>query len=90
MPPLAEFKPPAPTLPRPIDELSQFVRACRGGPASDSSFENAYPFAETILLGNIALRAGRKLRWDAERAQFTNSDEANQLMTRANRAGWEV
>lgn len=87
---MAEFKPPAPTLPRPIDELSQFVRACRGGPASDSSFENAYPFAETILLGNIALRVSRKLRWDAERAQFTNSDEANQLMTRANRAGWEI
>lgn len=83
------FKAPPQTLPRPIGELEQFIRACRGEP-SDASFEKAYPFAETILLGTIAVRVPRKLRWDAGRFEFTNSKEANALMTRKNRPGWEV
>jgi predicted dehydrogenase len=84
------FEPPPPSLPRPIGELEQFVRACRGGPESDASFANAYPFAETILLGTIAVRVPGKLRWDAAQARFTNSNEANALMTRKNREGWEI
>jgi len=87
---MRDFKEPPKTLPRPIEELDQFIRACHGGPASDASFENAYPFAETILLGTIALRVNRKLRWDSEKMEFTNSKEANDLKTRQNRAGWEV
>lgn len=84
------FKAPPQTLPRPIGELEQFIRACRGGQPSDASFENAYPFAETILLGTIAVRVPRKLRWDAAQFTFPHSKEANELMTRKNRPGWEV
>jgi predicted dehydrogenase len=84
------FKPPPQRLPRPIGELEQFIRACRGGPASDASFENAYPFVETILLGTIAVRVSRKLQWDAKNGQFTNAAQANQLIHRKNRPGWEV
>lgn len=87
---MRDFKPPAQTLPRPIGELDQFIRACRGGQQSDASFENAYPFAETILLGTIAVRVGKKLHWDAAKAEFTNSKEANDLMFRKNRPGWEI
>ncbi len=87
---MREAAPPAQKWPRPASELDQFVRACRGGPPSDASFENAYPYAETILLGNIALRVGRKLKWNSERAEFTNSEEANRLRSRVNRAGWEI
>lgn len=84
------FHEPAQTLPRPADELEQFIRACHGGPAPDASFEKAYPFAETILLGTIALRIDKKLRWNAEKAEFTNSPEANALKSRKNRPGWEI
>ncbi len=87
---MQEFKQPPRTLPRPIGELEQFIRACRGGQPSDSSFEKAYPFAETILLGTIALRVNKKLRWDTAKGEFANSKEANALRTRKNRPGWEV
>jgi predicted dehydrogenase len=87
---MREFKPPPATLPRPVDELDQFVRACRGGRLADANFESAYPFAETILLGTIAVRVTQKLRWDTVKARFTNSAEANALAVRANRTGWEV
>lgn len=87
---MKEFQPPAPTRPRPADELNQFVRACRGEAPADASFEAAYPFAETILLGTIAVRVGQKLHWNTETAEFTNSPEANALRSRTNRPGWEV
>jgi hypothetical protein len=87
---MLDFKEPAKTLPRPIEELDQFIRACHGGPASDACFENAYPFAETILLGTIALRVNKKLKWDSAKMEFTNSKEANDLKVRKNRPGWEV
>jgi predicted dehydrogenase len=87
---MAEFQQPPKTLPRPIDELDQFIRACHGGQESDASFEKAYPFAETILLGTIALRVNKKLRWDTQKFEFTNSSEANALKVRKNRAGWEL
>ena len=87
---MKDFQPPPATRPRPIGELEQFVRACRGGPMPDASFEQAYPFAETILLGTIALRVNKKLKWAAERAEFANSKSANDLLVRCNRAGWIV
>ena len=87
---MRDFKPPLQTLPRPMGELEQFTRACRGGPPSDASFEKAYPFAETILLGTIAVRVNRKLRWDTRKGEFTNSKQANELAVRQNRPGWEI
>lgn len=87
---MRDFKPPPQTLPRPIDELDQFIRACRGGQPSDASFEAAYPFAETILLGTIAQRVNQKLQWDTAKFEFSNSPEANELKFRKNRAGWEI
>lgn len=85
------FSPPAPSLPRPQEELEQWVRACRGEASADARFPRIYPFCETICLGNIALRVDQKLKWDAARRQFTNSSEANQLLVRPQyRPGWEL
>jgi predicted dehydrogenase len=87
---MSDFKEPPKALPRPIDELDQFIRACRGGQEADASFEKAYPFAETILLGTIALRVNQKLRWDTQKFEFANSARANELKVRKNRPGWEL
>ncbi len=84
------FKEPPKTLPRPIEELEQFIRACRAGQSSDAAFEKAYPFAETILLGTIALRVNKKLHWNSDKFEFANSPEANALKSRKNRPGWEL
>jgi len=78
------------TLPRPIEELDQWIRACKGGQPSEATFETVYPFAETVCLGNIALRVEKKLAWDTEKMQFTNAPEANQLLRREYRKGWEL
>jgi len=84
------FKPPPKTLPRPIGELDQWIRAIRGEQPSGAAFENVYPFAETILLGTVALRADKKLLWDTGKMAFTNAPEAGALLTRTYRKGWEL
>ena len=87
---MRDFKPPPQTLPRPAEELDQWIRACRGGAPSDASFENAYAFAETILLGTVALRVDKKLYWDSSKMSFRNAPEANPWLTRKYRPGWEL
>jgi len=84
------FTPPLQTLPRPAGELDQWLRACKGGPPSDASFENVYPFAETILLGTIALRVEKRLRWDTEKMTFPGVPEADALLRRPCREGWQL
>lgn len=87
---MSAFTPPPPTLPRPIDELDQWIRACQGGAPSDASFENVYPFAQAIQIGNIALRFDKRLTWDAEKMTFPATPEANALLTRKTRDGWAL
>jgi predicted dehydrogenase len=87
---MSSFKEPPQKYPRPAGELDQFMGACRGVAESDASFDKAYPFAEAILLGTIALRVDKKLRWDTAKFEFTNSPEANELKCRQNRPGWEM
>lgn len=79
---------PPKTIPRIKDSnhFQEFIDACKGGPACGSRFEYSAPFTETVLLGNIAIRAKQRLEYDAKRAQFTNSDYANSLLTKSYRS----
>ncbi len=87
---MERFSPPPRTLARPLDELSQWVRACRGVAPSDASFPSVSAISETILIGTIALRVPKKLRWDAASGRFVGAPEADALMTRQYRPGWEL
>ena len=41
-------------------------------------------------LVNITRELGRKLHWDPEKEQFVGDDEANKLLVRPRRAGFEL
>ena len=41
-------------------------------------------------IGNIAMRLGRKLRWDPESERFVDDDEANRMLRRAARSPWDT
>jgi predicted dehydrogenase len=84
-------KPPK-MLERSPGHIDEWVMACRGEKPMDfpkSNFAYAGPMSETILLGNIALRVGRRLEWDGEKMEFTNFPEANQYVTKEYRDGWK-
>ena len=60
----------------------------RQRPAGD--IETGHKSTAPCLLGNIALRTGMKLRWDGKAERFTNSSEANGMLTRPYRAPWRL
>jgi len=42
------------------------------------------------MLGNVALRAGKKLAWDGPNCRVTNDESANGLLHREYRNGWTL
>lgn len=83
-------KPPR-TLARSPGHYEEWVSACRGGPPAGSNFtDHAGLLTEVCLLGNIAVRARKKLFWDGAALRFTNDAAANQWLHRAYRPGWTL
>jgi predicted dehydrogenase len=82
----------AETLPKKDDfdrcHYEEWISACKGGPKAYSNFDESGPLTEMILLGNIALRAGYKIEWDAKKLKVTNDKEANRLVRKKYRKGW--
>ncbi len=90
---------------RKIDlQPSQFKAKDDGGPAHVADFldclktrkrpiadiEIAHRSTNTCHLGNIAWKVGRKLQWDTEAETFKNDAEANALLAREARPGFEL
>ncbi|PWU18858.1 MAG: oxidoreductase [Verrucomicrobia bacterium] len=83
------------SIPRSPGHHQEWLDACKGGKPAGSYFDWAGPLAETVLLGNVALRVKlredltlRELRWDAAKLEFTNLGDANQFIRREFRPGW--
>ena len=69
----------------------RFADACLGGEPSNSPFEKVGPMAEAIILGTVAIRVpGVTLEWDARKLRIPNCAEAERLLRRTYRKGWEV
>jgi hypothetical protein len=45
---------------------------------------------EIVLLGDVSLRAGKKIRWDAAAGRVTNVPEAEGFVKESYRRGWEI
>lgn len=86
----ADYKKPAPTLPRSPGHFKEFAIACAGGEPAMSNFDYAGRLTETILLGNVAMRVGQKIEWDAKNMKVTNLPEANKFLSREYREGWKL
>jgi predicted dehydrogenase len=75
----------------PAARNAAWIAAFKGGPASYGDFLLAGPISDAINLAAISLRlGGRRVVWDSATAKITNISEANQLLKREYRAGWEV
>jgi predicted dehydrogenase len=81
---------PAQTLARIPDELHEmnWVDAAKGKTPASCPFEYAAKLTEVMLLGIVALRAGRKLVYDSAAMRITNDPSADEFLTRVPREGW--
>ncbi|GIW92119.1 MAG: oxidoreductase [Pirellulaceae bacterium] len=55
-----------------------------------SDVESQHRTATTCHLINLSIRLGRPLSWDAQGESVRNDDEANRMLARPQRAGYEV
>lgn len=85
----ADFKEPEKTLKRGKGPHTDWLLACKGGPAASSNFEYGARLTEIVLLGNVALRAKQPIEWDGPNMKVTNTD-ATSLLKGTYRAGWEI
>lgn len=73
-----------------IDANALWIKAFKEGTQAPGSFLYAGPVTETINLGAVALRAGRRVEYDSENMKITNIPDANKFLTREYRQGWEL
>jgi predicted dehydrogenase len=76
-----------PRIPHENHEMN-WVDAAKGKTAVSCPFEYAAKLTEIMLLGVVALKAGKKIEYDAANMSVTNVPAANQYLSREPRAGW--
>ena len=87
---MQEYQRPPKSVPRSIGHHKEWIEACKGGKPPGTNFDYSGPLTEMVLLGNIALRTGKLLEWDAENMKITNVPEANEFLHRPYREGWSL
>jgi predicted dehydrogenase len=75
----------------PRNHYHHWVDACLGRGQTECRFEISGPLTEQLCLGAISARFPHQtLQWDGESMKFVNSEEANKLVRRKYREGFEV
>jgi len=87
---MKSFTQPPKTIPRSPGHYDEWFAAVRGGKEAGANFEFSDPVTEALLLGNVALRTGKKLYWDGPNLKVTNLPQANEYLHRPYRRGWTL
>ena len=73
-----------------IRELwADFLGAIKSGRRPISDVEEGHHSTNCSLLGMLSLKLGRSVEWDGAKETIVNDPEANKLLRRAYRKGWE-
>ena len=83
-----DSKAPDVTVAKSVGHHQEWLDAIRGDGKTLCHFGYSGPLTETVLLGNVAYRAGVELKWDDDKG-LTDSKEANALLSLEPRKGWE-
>ncbi len=87
-----EFRTPPATIPRSIGHRPEWIKACKDHKPEDAKAGFAYsgPFTEALLVGNLALRLGKRIEWDAANMRAPNAPEADTLIRKRYREGFGI
>jgi predicted dehydrogenase len=84
------FKPSVKTIPPSLGHYAEWIHAAKTGAPTLCNFGYSGALVEHNLLGTVALRAGKKLEWDAKQLKATNCPEADRFIRRQYREGWTI
>ncbi len=68
----------------------QWFDACKGSLKTSCDFDYGGNMIEQMLLGLVAYRVGKKIRYDGATGSVVDSPEANELLRHAYRPGWTL
>jgi hypothetical protein len=78
------------TLPRTSGIQRDWVEAIKNGTKSCSDFSYSGPLTEAILLGSLAIRTGKTVKWNPEAMTISDNPEAAKLINPEARKGWRA
>lgn len=84
------YQRPPETLARSKGHHRDWIDGCKGNGVPSANFDYGARLSEIIFLGNVALRTGKKLWWDAAAMKATNAPEADAFLKEEYRPGWEL
>ncbi len=73
-----------------VNHMGNFFDCVESRKAPISDIESQHRSVSTCHLGNISMQLGRALNWDPQTEQFPDDNEANKLLSREQRAGFEI
>jgi len=87
-----EFVEPPKTIPRSIGHRQEWVKACKDKRPEDAKagFWYSGPFVEALLVGNLAVRLQKRIEWDAANMRVKDAPEAEALVRKTYRKGFEL
>lgn len=86
----AGYAEPKTTLLRSPGHHAEWIEACKTGKPTGTNFDYSAQLTELVLLGNVALRAGRRIKWDAAGLRITNGSLDDPFIHREYRPGWAL
>ncbi|MBK8101335.1 MAG: Gfo/Idh/MocA family oxidoreductase [Planctomycetes bacterium] len=86
----ADYKKPDPTLPRVDGIHAEWLDCIATGKQPMASFDYAAPFTEAMLLGNVALRVGKRIAWDPAAMRCPGTPEADRFLRKEYRREFQL
>ncbi len=77
LPPLGDFQ-------------GEWIKACKGDLKTSCDFDYSGTMIEQMMLGLVAYRVGRKIKYDGASGKVTDCPEAEPLLRRTYRTGWTL
>ena len=78
------------TLKRRGNTWAEWFEACNGGEPAGCHFGLGGVLAEFVLLGDIALRTGKRINYDPQTVRITNDTEADALLRQPYHNSWKL
>jgi hypothetical protein len=86
----ADLKRPPQTWPHSPGHHQEWIEAAKSGKQTHANFEYGGKLTEANHLGNVAYRLGKKITWDSANLTCPNAPEAQSIIRREYRKGWEL
>jgi hypothetical protein len=87
---ITDFKRPDQKIPNSPGHVREFLDSIKSRKLTTCDVEYAHRLNKGGLLGNIAMRTGRRVQWDDAKEQIIGDKAAQKLVTRLYRKPWKL